>query len=122
MGGDIAESGIKRSKGEQIKTAEKLIMKTFPWFQISGAHWKSVFINRSEADVQNNYRPDDAVVKSEENILVAWPTKLTLVPSLADKVLTKMAESGMSPQTKDDSLNELQSVFNRPSLAKAYWD
>ncbi len=122
LGGDIAESGIKRSKGEQIKTAEKLIMKTFPWFQISGANWKSFFINRSEADVQNNYRPDDAVVKSEENILVAWPTKLTLVPSLADKVLTKMAESGMAPQRKDDSLNELQSVFNRPSLAKAYWD
>ena len=32
------------------------------------------------------FRPDDAVVKEDKNILVAWPTKLTLVPSLADKV------------------------------------
>ena len=122
LGGDIAESGIKRSKDEQIRTAEKLIMKTFPWFQMSGANWESFFINRAEADVQNNYRPDDAVVKSEENILVAWPTKLTLVPSLADKVHTYIAELGMTPQRKEDTLNELQSVFNRPSLAKAYWD
>ena len=97
-------------------------MKTFPWFQMSGENWESFFINRAEADVQNNYRPDDAVVKSEENILVAWPTKLTLVPSLADKVHTYIAELGMTPQRKEDTLNELQSVFNSPSLAKAYWD
>ena len=44
--------------------------------------------------------PDDAVVKEDKNILVAWPTKLTLVPSLADKVLEHAAEQEKTRQKK----------------------
>ena len=122
LGGAIAESGIDKSKSEQIKAAQKLMRKTFPWMNLSDAKWESFLINRSEADIQNGFRPDDAIVKDERNILVTWPTKLTLVPSLADKVLTHVArlEKGLLAETI--SLNKLRSLFDTPSLASSHWD
>ena len=122
LGGDIAESGINKSKHEQIDAAQKLIGNTFPWLNLSNAQWESFYINRSEANVHSNFRPDDAVVKEEKNILVAWPTKLTLVPSLADKVLEYAANMRTSLPGKSIPTAELQSIFEKPPLAKARWD
>lgn len=122
LGGDIAESGINKSRSEQIDAAQKLIGNTFPWLNLSNAQWESFYINRSEANVHSNFRPDDAVVKEEKNILVAWPTKLTLVPSLADKVLEYAANIRTSLPEKSIPTAELQSIFEKPPLAKARWD
>ena len=122
LGGAIAESGIDKSKSEQIKAAQKLMRKTFPWMNLSDAKWESFLINRSEADIQNGFRPDDAIVKDERNILVTWPTKLTLVPSLADKVLTHVARLEKGLLAKTISLNKLRSLFDTPSLASSHWD
>ena len=122
LGGAIAESGIDKSKSEQIKAAQKLMRQTFPWMNLSDAKWESFLINRSEADIQSGFRPDDAIVKDERNILVTWPTKLTLVPSLADKVLTHAARLEKSLLAETISLNKLRSLFDTPSLASSHWD
>ena len=122
LGGAIAESGIDKSKSEQIKAAQKLMRKTFPWMNLSDAKWESFLINRSEADIKSGFRPDDAIIKDERNILVTWPTKLTLVPSLADKVLTHVARLEKGLLAKTISLNKLRSLFNTPSLASSHWD
>ncbi len=122
LGGDIAESGIDKSKSEQIKTAEELMLKTFPWMNLTGAKWESFLINRSEGQVQSGSRPEDAIVRDERNVLVAWPTKLTLVPSLADQVLTYVARLERTLLEKTLSLDKLQSLFKTPSLASTHWD
>ena len=122
LGGDIAESGIDKSKSEQIKTAEELMLKTFPWMNLTGAKWESFLINRSEGQVQSGSRPEDAIVRDERNILVAWPTKLTLVPSLADQVLTYVARLERTLLEKTICMDKLQSLFETPSLACNHWD
>ena len=122
LGGDIAESGTTKSKSEQIKATQELIGNTFPWLNLSDTQWESFYVNRSEANVHNSFRPDDAVVKEDKNILVAWPTKLTLVPSLADKVLEHAARARKNPPEKSIPTAELQSIFEKPTLARARWD
>ena len=122
LGGEIAESGINKSKGEQIFAAQELMKNTFPWLNLSNAQWESFYINRSEANIQSSFRPDDAVVKEEKNVLVAWPTKLTLVPSLADKVLEYAAGVRKRPPGKNIPTAELQSIFEKPPFASARWD
>ena len=122
LGGDIAESGITKSRGEQIEATQELIGNTFPWLNLSDAQWESFYINRSEAGIQSNFRPDDAVVEKDKDFLVAWPTKLTLVPSLADKVLAYAAEARKSLPEKTIPIAELQSIFEKPPLGRARWD
>ena len=122
LGGDIAESGITKSKSEQIKATQELIRNTFPWLNLSDAQWESFYVNRAEADVHSSFRPDDAVVKEDKNILVAWPTKLTLVPSLADKVSEHAARARKGFLEKNIPTAELQTIFEKPSLARARWD
>ena len=122
QGGDIAESGITKSTREQSKAPQELIRNTFPWLNLSDAQWESFYVNRAEANVHSSFRPDDAVVKEDKNILVAWPTKLTLVPSLADKVLEYAAGARRNPPEKSIPTAELQSIFEKPTLARARWD
>ena len=89
---------------------------------MSDAQWESFYINRSEAGIQSNFRPDDAVVEKDKDFLVAWPTKLTLVPSLADKVLAYAAEARKSLPEKTIPIAKLQSIFEKPPLGRARWD
>jgi len=62
------------------------------------------------------------VVKEDKNILVAWPTKLTLVPSLADKVSEHTARARKSLLEKNIPTAELHAIFEKPTLARARWD
>ena len=89
---------------------------------LAGAKWESFRINRSEGQVQSGFRPDDAIVRDERYFLVTWPTQLTLVPSLADQVLTFVGRLERTFLKKTISLEKLQSLFKTPSLASTHWD
>lgn len=121
LGGELAESGVKRDDEQQIESARALIGKLFPWVDCSSAQWQCFTINRAEARVNNNYRPDDACVVEEDNILVAWPSKLTLTPSLADKIAEHFVQNPITRTTQGDTA-ELSSILNPAEIASAYWD
>lgn len=121
LGGELAESGVKRDDNEQIEAAKALTQSLFPWIDFSAAQWQCFTINRAEARVNNNYRPEDAYFIEEDNILVAWPSKLTLTPSLADKVTEHFARNSLVPSTQSNS-EELSDFLQAAELAAAYWE
>ena len=100
LGGEIAESGVGKSETEQITAAKYAISKEFPWLDCSSAEWRCFTINRAEANINDNHRPDDAYFLRDKNILVAWPTKLTLTPTLAERILQNLKASRISPSTE----------------------
>ena len=120
LGGELAESGVTKGPTEQIHAAKKLIFSLFPWIQFDEATWGCFLINRAEANINNNYRSDDACLIEEKNVLVAWPTKLTLTPVLADKTI-EMLHATSVKATNRDHCAELDSLFNRPNIANAPW-
>ena len=120
LGGELAESGVTKGSTEQIHAAKKLIFSLFPWIQFDEATWGCFLINRAEANINNNYRSDDACLIEEKNVLVAWPTKLTLTPVLADKTIEMLHATGVKA-TNRDHCAELDSLFNRPNIATAPW-
>ena len=122
LGGDIAESGNQRTQNAQIIYAKKLLEKLFPWVDLHDADWNSFIINRAEGKVKGNYRPDSIVLGKESNILVAWPTKLSLTPSLADKVVKHCKSKQLKTLDNADNLPELKSLFQQPKLAQAKWE
>ncbi|NQV71082.1 MAG: FAD-dependent oxidoreductase [Pseudohongiella sp.] len=121
LGGELAESGVNRNDDDQIETAKALIQDLFPWLDFSGGEWHCFTINRAEADINNNYRPEDAYFVEEDNILVAWPTKLTLTPSLADKVMGHFARISLCPSAQSNT-EEMSNILPSAELADAYWE
>ena len=122
MGGDLAEEGVGKAKEEQIEIAQELVRRLFPWIDTSDGEWNSFVINRAEANINNNYRPDDAFIATESNIMVAWPTKLTLTPSLADKVLDTLQSKSVSAADSGEAQSMLADVAKVAETANAYWD
>ncbi|MBG10294.1 MAG: hypothetical protein CMD92_03920 [Gammaproteobacteria bacterium] len=121
LGGEIAECGVGNTEAEQVAAAKAAIKKEFPWLDCSSAEWRCFTINRAEANINNNHRPDEAFFLKDRNILVAWPTKLTLTPALAEQILQNLMADEICPSTKDmDRISEAD--FEAARLGDSYWN
>ena len=121
LGGEIAESGVGKDPVAQILSARKLLTTLFPWINFEETEFHCFAIDRAEANVNNNYRPEDAYFVEESNVLVAWPTKLTLTPNLADNITEYLVSSGVVPSgiAKEQSLS---GVLEAAKIATSRWD
>ena len=121
VGGEIAESGVGKDRDAQIHSARELLTTLFPWINFKATEFHCFAIDRAEANINNNYRPEDAHFIEESNVLVAWPTKLTLTPNLADNITDHLAASGVIPSSmKADQ--DLSVVLEAAEIATSRWD
>ncbi len=120
LGGEIAEAGVGKDDATQIREAQILLTTLFPWVDLQDTQWHCFTINRAEANVKSNYRPEDAYFTEEKNVLVAWPTKLTLTPNLADKVSEYFEALPLIPLAMNNN-GALSEVLSLASPATARW-
>jgi len=117
LGGQIAEEGIHLSQNAQIDKAKKELTALFPWLSLDHANFKSFMIDRAEPLQENGKRPDNYFYQHHHNMIVAWPTKLALAPSLANSLLPDLLH--LSPGQMDlTALND----FSKPNIATPLWD
>jgi hypothetical protein len=117
----LAETGVKRNDQEQIAAATHTVHDLFPWVDLSDARWACLRINRAEGSEAGRHRPDSAFLKAEQNFLVAWPTKFTLSPALADQVVLELSEQGVNPAWSYQP--EIPASFLKPvTVAKPPWE
>lgn len=117
LGGGLAETGVDRSDAEQIQAAQAELADVLPWVNLQGAQWGSFLINRAEAD-QGGKRPDDCTAVRWQNTVVAWPTKLTLAPALAQEVIKKLTLPERAAAT-----GAMESIaWPAPPFARAVWE
>ena len=121
LGGELAEAGVGKSEQEQIAVAQSQLKVTFPWLDFSSAQWHSFAINRAEASIEGKHRPDGAVFSEEANAIVAFPTKFTLTPSLADNVVEHLANNGINKGTVI-SQPPLSDYLQAPPIGSARWE
>ena len=121
LGGEIAESGVGKDPKTQIYTTRKLLTTLFPWINFEKTEFHCLAIDRAEANVNNNYRPENAYFIEESNVLVAWPTKLTLTPNLADNITKHFISSGVIPSGTAGEKG-LIGVFEAAEIATSRWD
>ena len=126
LGGELAESGVEREPAQQIAHARKELQAIFPWLALEGAAWRTLRIDRTEPRQSGWIRPDDAwagIAQGARNVIVGWPTKLSLAPRLAARVLELLA--GLSPTARPlDAADEasIAAVHGRPAHARAPWE
>ena len=106
-----------------ITKAKSEIAALLPWIDFGQCQWRTLRLDRGEPRQSALLRPDSAfvgAVDSVDNALVAWPTKLSLSPNLADEIDDALARRGITAGPATD-LSPLQTL-DRPGIAPAYWD
>ena len=123
LGGDLATQGTDDSPEALIAKARRELGELLPWINFGQTQWCTIKLDRAEPKQARLLRPDQSFVgKSEslDNVLTAWPTKLTLSPHLADEIERILIEDSVLPKFTPD-LTGLASL-GRPKVAATCWD
>lgn len=118
LGGNLAEDAAnQRDAAAQIQVAQQELRELMPWLEQQGLQWQTVRINRAEPAQNNLVRPDNAFLHADQQLMIAWPTKLALAPDLADRVINELDQQGVQPQ-QHQPLPQLPT----PSVSLAPWE
>lgn len=118
VGGRIAEDGVEMDTDTFLRHGAGEIRATLPGLDLGGVEFSSYRIDRAEAAASGN-RPDDVSVAAEGNVIVAWPTKLALLPRLAERIVAILACPDTPAETGPGAVFE---DWPRPEIAEAPWE
>ena len=121
LGGTLAEKGANQSADDVIANAQRELADLMPWVDLADAKWATLPVDRAEPRQRNFARPDKAFASRAEgcdNVIVAWPTKLTLCPNLADEVIGLLDRLQVKPS---DTPVPALDFLARPPLAPTPW-
>jgi len=124
LGGSLAEKGVGKSSSELMREAHHELQLLMPWLDLSQAQWATLHVDRAEPKQKNFVRPDKAFIGSAKtctNLSVAWPTKLTLAPNLANEAIDLLQSKNICPNPDKAELTALNSL-PQARVAKTPWD
>lgn len=87
LGGQLASDGVAMAPAQLVDHARAELEACLPWVSWRNADITTLRIDRAEPAQREARRPDEAFAESAGPAVLAWPTKLSLVPDLGDKVL-----------------------------------
>ena len=117
VGGRIAEDGVDLEPRQLVAHALKEIQAVLPGLELGEVQWSTYRIDRAEAAAAGR-RPEDVSIIHDGNVITAWPTKLALVPKLAESIVSLLGEPGA---TEEDYLHGV-APWPRPEIALPPWE
>lgn len=94
LGGQLATDGVALTANELVVHARRELAVCLPWINWHDAKFATLRIDRAEPAQNKGDRPDQAYAELTDHCLVCWPTKLSLVPDLGDRVLQLLPQPG----------------------------
>ncbi len=99
-----------------------------PGLDLERVEWSNYRVDRAEQATPGGKRPETAGILHEGNVITAWPTKLALVPCLAERILELLpAATAGSPTissatagSADDE--EIGDEWPRATIAPLPWE
>ncbi|KOR31499.1 hypothetical protein TI04_00385 [Achromatium sp. WMS2] len=127
LGGQIAETGVKRSVESQITYAKNELAAVLPWLNLTNMRWATWRVERAEQRQPGAIRPDQPCVYTQNGVSVVWPTKLAFAPVVADKLLTSLNQEQIYPRSESAPSISVytrlsQYDWPRPPLPKLPWE
>lgn len=122
LGGSLAEKGAQMSEEDLIQLARSELRDIFSWLNFDNAEFATLKVNRAEAQQPGMIRPDQAFTEklSDSNLIIGWPTKLTLAPNMATQIMSMLDEKKCQPMFANEK-QELQNL-KPASIAKTPWE
>lgn len=123
LGGDLATDGVKLNDQQVIEKAKSELKELFEWLDFSDSQWAALYINRAEPKQKGLIKPDKAFAEKAKNcgnVIVGWPTKLTLAPNMATQICSLLSADNIQPsqQPLDPSFNQLA----KPVVGTPCWE
>ncbi len=119
LGGDLAERGVTRSPEAQVRAAKQMLATLLPWIPLDDCEFSTWRIDRAEAAQAAGQRPDSPFARKVGNVILCWPTKMTLVPLLGDMVLQHFGEPlDYDPPEASCLIEITQPEFGTPPWAR----
>lgn len=127
IGGQLAETGVSRSREQQIAAAREELARILPWVAIAGVQFATHRVDRAEGFDRQGRRPDTPVVRRHDTVIACWPTKLVLAPLAAEAVRDRLTELSITPAASASStpglpLIHLPFAISPPPTATPLWD
>ena len=115
IGGDYSKPWLKEKLEIFIEKSIDKLATYFPQIDFDACSKGLFDVDRAEG-LNNGQRPGDPVIYEHKNVLVAWPTKLTLAPKLSD-VLVEIIKRNVFPNVR----NPMSSSHSLTRIAIAPW-
>ncbi len=124
LGGSLAEKGAQLDAASLIHMAEAELRALIPWINLEGAEWSTLSIDRAEPMQPGFARPDSAYLAQVPgtNLMVGWPTKLTLAPNMANQALDRLRADGIEPSGAGADLDVLRQSCPAAEVGKTPWE
>jgi hypothetical protein len=102
LGGELAERGASLDEANSLDLARNILQRSFPQLPLDKAHWSSVLIDRAESAQDRGKRPagsycEQLGILGQTRVFLAWPTKLSLVPQLAQQFESLLQPASAEP-------------------------
>ncbi|MBI3441389.1 MAG: FAD-dependent oxidoreductase [Proteobacteria bacterium] len=95
LGGNVAEEGAKLSEGDALRFAKQEMQEIFPHIDWAQKEWASWCGDRAEPFDPDGHLPQGPCVQQRGKVLLAWPTKMTFAPVLADQIVERLRQSNI---------------------------
>jgi glycine/D-amino acid oxidase-like deaminating enzyme len=122
IGGRIAEEGVELDRDQLIERAVSEVSEAVCDVELEDVTWSSYMADRAEMATSGFARPADVTVEVIENVIVGWPTKLALVPRLADRVMEKFEGGGREGDWQQRLADSPAKSWPRPTVALPPWE
>lgn len=123
VGGAVATRDTG-SAAERIRQVARELETQLPWVDLGSARFWTVAADRAEARQSGTLRPDEAFAAAAggvDNVLVGWPTKLTLAPDLGDKAMAWLAASGVTADQAPTARGDADLEGTGVGIAATHW-
>lgn len=123
LGGDLATEGVGMTSGALIDQARTELQQLFPWIDFGQCEWATLPVDRAEPRQSQLIKPDKAFAQWApdcDNLLVGWPTKLTLAPDMAAQA-SVLLSARIQPSQRPE-LPAALLALPRPSVATPIWE
>ena len=122
LGGGLAEEGVKLSETDQVREARATLKRCVPGldWDSDDYRWSTVYCERAEVRTSTGGRPGGPFVAVFPGVAIAWPTKLTLAPATARRIISDLTQQGLHPG--DGGSDSPLSRMEQAPVAKLPWE
>jgi hypothetical protein len=117
LGGRLASDGVGMGSDALIAHSRAELKACLPWISMDDAEFSTARVERAEPKQSGRQRPDEAFACANGNTLICWPTKLSLAPDLADRVLGLL-----EPPAERAHGAHVDLLLPAPSMGQAPWE
>lgn len=107
LGGNLAEEAAHMDDAAALQFARSELESVFPHIDWSNKQWATWAGDRAEPYDDSGNLPPGPFVQQRGRVLIAWPTKLTFAPALADRIADRLRDKKVEPEFKTEPPSDL---------------